>query len=586
MARRSEDESSVSVYQGRYHRTLGKVVDPHDKLVAKKFLLGTDKPAAEVANRLLEQLWNSVVAEHAAAEHLVKKMKGRLGDVNRIAGDVDYQRLRRVDRGPVWRKESLAIAEAIRKGQREVVVEVGNDANEPCKYIERIADLRREYNVIAFVPGSAELYAAGQRDLAAEAEQIGAESTQKVQELSSLAQAALPIVTGQTFYQALDAYAKYAVQKSTKAFGRHDAACALRLKDSHLDIPLSQFGISAMETIAAYWAGRPLAKKTGKPVALDTVTNHLKTARRFIKWLHRTDAFAWTKPVDADDVLRVRIAGLRNVKEIAALRNGVAVWQIDELATIYRYASDRERLLILLGLNCGFAHAEICTLRRDEIVDVTGGRVVKRVRHKSQVYGEFVLWPETVTATGWFVKWMRGSSPNPQGTENPSEYLMVTRQGRCYDRQQIANMWNQLLDRVQVDHPNFRRLPFKCLRKTAGQLIRERSDGEISGVFLCHGQAVASDSLADVYTNRPFNKVAATLALVRRDLQPMFDAVPDAFTRKPGSSPNISLGKIDAIRTLHAEGITQSDIGRATGVTSETVRRWIDRGETHSSKGL
>jgi hypothetical protein len=129
-------------------------------------------------------------------------------------------------------------------------------------------------------------------------------------------------------------------------------------------------------------------------VALATVTNHLKTARRFIKWLHRSDAFQWTKPIDAEDALRVRIAGLRSNSEIAALKDGVAVWRIDEITTIYRYATDRERLLILLGLNCGFAQAEICTLRRDEIIDEKSLTTINRVRQKSQVYGEFPLWPE------------------------------------------------------------------------------------------------------------------------------------------------------------------------------------------------
>jgi hypothetical protein len=182
----------------------------------------------------------------------------------------------------------------------------------------------------------------------------------------------------------------------------------MRLKAAHADIALSQFGISTMEAIAAYWAGRPLSKKSGRPIALSTVTNQLKTTRRFVRWLHRTDAFDWSRPIDADEALQVRVANLRNRNEISALKDGVAVWTIAELATLYRYATDRERLWLLLGLNCGFTQAEICTLRNDEIVQIPGGPVVKRVRHKSQVYGEFSLWPETVAGVGWFSKWLRG----------------------------------------------------------------------------------------------------------------------------------------------------------------------------------
>jgi hypothetical protein len=57
-------------------------------------------------------------------------------------------------------------------------------------------------------------------------------------------------------------------------------------------------------------------------------------------------------------------------------------------------------------------------------------------------------------------------------------------------------------------------LPFKHLRKTAAQLVRNVSDGEIAGTFLSHGTPVASDELADRYSNRPFDRVSKALSLV------------------------------------------------------------------------
>ncbi len=56
---------------------------------------------------------------------------------------------------------------------------------------------------------------------------------------------------------------------------------------------------------------------------------------------------------------------------------------------------------------------------------------------------------------------------------------------------------------VRKDHAAFKALSFGKLRKTAGDLVKRFSDGEVSGVFLCHGTPVPSDSLQDVYTNRP-----------------------------------------------------------------------------------
>lgn len=573
MARRSALNGQVSSYKGRFHRTLGKVLNERGELVPKKFLLGTDRRLAESANLRLQRLWEEVVAEHQAAVQWMQRWGGRLGDADLITGETDHGQLRRLDPGPRWRAESLRIAEAVRRGEHEVTVEIGADVNRPTAYVERVAALRRTYSVVSFMPASTGLYLAGQQLMAGEAREL----VSQAEELSAQAQVPLPAATGQTLYQALDAYATSALRKNPNESGKGEANCARRLKDAHADVPLEQFGIAAMEVIAAYWASRPPSKKSGRPVALGTITNHLKTARRFIQWLHRSDAFAWSKPIDAEVALRVRVKRLRNDAELAALSRGVAHWTVDELTTLYRYATNRERFLILWGLNCGFAQSEFCTLRHDEVVrgDAVAtaegaAATVKRIRRKTQIYGEFALWPETVEALEWFVRWNECAavSREDQG------FVMITQEGRRYDRQRLANIWNRLLDRVQADDSAFRRLPFKHLRKTAGQMIKRRSDGEIAGVFLCHGTPVATDELSDAYTNRPFNKVAEALALVREDLRPMLDAAPDAFTQKPASSPNVTRATIERIRELHASDVCGAEIARRTGVTAQTVRRW------------
>ncbi|MGA2497437.1 MAG: tyrosine-type recombinase/integrase [Tepidisphaeraceae bacterium] len=504
--------SSVSVYKGRYHRTIGKVLNERGDLVPRKFLLGTDRLMAEIANHLLDKLWDEVVAEHEDALRFQRDLGGRLGDSNSITGEVDVQRLRKLDQGPVWRAESLLIAEAIRRGQREIVVQTGRDVENHAAYLERIAYLRRTYSVIAFIPASPPLYAAGQEALAADAKEL----VEQAQTITTIAQTPLPVAMGQTLHQAMDAYAQYAAKRDTRESSQREAAGAKRLKQSHPDIPLGQFGISSLERIAAYWASRPNAKNTRRPMALDSITDILKTARRFVRWLHRSEQFIWTKPVDAEDSLRVNVERLRTNAEIAALGRGVQVWTIEELAQLYRHATDQDRLFLLLGLNCGFAQAEIFSLRIDEI-KLRPSPAITRIRRKNRVPGVFALWPETATAIDWFLR----QRPTVSGPD--SEIMMITKNGHPFDRQRIAIAWMRLIDRVQAAQPGFRRLSFKHLRKTAGQLVRDRSNGEIAGVFLCHGQAVATDDLADVYTNRPFDKVGATLAIVHRDLLPMFE---------------------------------------------------------------
>lgn len=223
---------------------------------------------------------------------------------------------------------------------------------------------------------------------------------------------------------------------------------------------------------------------------------------------------------------------------------------------------------MLLGLNCAFAQAEICTLRHDEIDREAKPAIIKRIRRKTRVYGEFVLWPETTAAIEWFLSQRRAvRSAQPR-------YVMVSAQGRPFDRQRIANAWNGLLRRVAKCHGDFRALSFKHLRKTAGQLVRQAADGEIMGVFLCHGRAAITDDLADRCSNRPFDKVWAALNHVRGRLQPMFETAADAFSRPQGRSPNLERRRIEAIREWTARGVAPAAIAGEFDVPERVVRRW------------
>lgn len=114
----------------------------------------------------------------------------------------------------------------------------------------------------------------------------------------------------------------------------------------------------------------------------------------------------------------------------------------------------------------------------------------------------------------------------------PDSPLFLNGRGERFDKptrkgnrnQQIPNQFGRLLSRIRADDHEVTSLSFGKLRKTAADLMRRFSDGEVSGVFLCHGQPVRTDNLADVYTNRPFGKVFATLRLVEEHLKAVFEA--------------------------------------------------------------
>ena len=114
----------------------------------------------------------------------------------------------------------------------------------------------------------------------------------------------------------------------------------------------------------------------------------------------------------------------------------------------------------------------------------------------------------------------------------------------------IANLWNaDLTRRIRKSKTEFRVLSFNKIRKTAGNMIRDLSDGEVAGVFLCHGEPVRTDSLIDIYTNRPFAKVFKAIRLARERLQPVFEFHAEWPDERKKGGLNISLAKVEQIQT-------------------------------------
>ena len=223
----------------------------------------------------------------------------------------------------------------------------------------------------------------------------------------------------------------------------------------------------------------------------------------------------------------------------------VETYTPEELAVLYTAASPLMRLFILLGLNCGFAAAESGTLEEAEILlyhrhpeagryGITSSRQdswIRRLRHKTDVYGEWKLWPHTVLGLRWAMERRRR-------IETKEKSLLVTARGESYGRattggnknSRVRSLWVSLIDRaIKPYHSSFRFLPFKQLRKTGGEMVRRFADGETQGIFLCHGKPVRTDQLADMYSNRPFYRVFEALDKIEEHLAPLWAACPDPF---------------------------------------------------------
>jgi hypothetical protein len=367
---------------GQYARQIGWLTGRSGQ---RKFRLGRDLQKAELAHYKLGLLWQVVVDQH-------ERQQVPAGTFSPPADAPER---------PVWNEEALTVAEAIRKHHHDIRVGPGEHDRGDAAYLTRLDLLRQQYgHLIQIVPADEEAAERGR-----EAHRGHAEHRSRQARVNArIADIPVPSgVTGRNLYEALDAYGVQAQEHNPKEGGRVEAANARRLKNAIHDMDLGEFGYTSMERIRNYWAARPEAmtrggKGSGKPISITTVDNHLSTARRFVRWLDRSDTFDWELPRHGLDALKANLRRLRTDAELAKRRHGVKVLTVPQLATIYRHATDFERLLFLLGLNAAMAQVEIQTLRWDEVEP----GVIKRIRRKSGVYAEFALWPETQKAIDWW----------------------------------------------------------------------------------------------------------------------------------------------------------------------------------------
>jgi len=550
---------------GRYYRNLGWERDRETGEYSQpKFWLGKDDIQADRRCQRLEELWEKVEELWAT---------GSRGACDR----------------PVWDAFTLHVAKQLARGEWQVAVEWNGES--PAAYAQKLNTLASRYPCLQFIPEDNTRYIAGQLYN----EQITDASVTQVlgaaRELGYAARA--PIYDGQgTIHQAFDAYIAWLKDHKRRAWINTQIQQVERLKEKHADIPLSALDFDACEAMVRLWRNRPMVKGKDKPIAAKTAENHIKQLMAFFRWLHRSQLFSWRKPEDLDQI-DTRVPRLPEELQAVADSEQVETITREELCVLNEYATPLERVLLLLGLNCGFGAAESGTLLLNQIylfqphpkANMIGFETspkdsfIRRVRLKNGVYGEHLLWPQTVEGLQWAV-----ARRQKIGNATSDAVLLVSEQGEplFHDTEsgnvgrRIQNLWyGGLLRRVCKDHPSFRTLSFGKLRKTAGNLVRRFSDGETQGVFLCHGQPVKSDELSDIYANRDFAKVFAAIRVVGEYLQSVFNAAPkDPFANPMRQTKGRTVGK--KIHQLKAQGVPVAKIARQVGLSRNAVYRRLD----------
>ena len=535
-----------------------------------KFYLGREEQKAMLASLRLEQLWEQVSSWWEALDPVEK--------------DTDR---------PVWDELTLTIAEAVRNGEAIARVPLPPDLRESPEDGVGVSlwldDIRKSYPVV-------------QIELASEkaAQSAAAADRQFAESMIETGRELLCVERGgETLHAALDAYTRWigtkylGVDKRVTAWGGTRTRQVAFIRSNLPDCPLGELNSQRVEEYIDVLRLRPNGQ-SGNPVSVSWTSNCIKQFRHFLRWLHKTPEFRWKRPIDLE-LTPVRIPLSAQEKSALVRSTQVQTYTIEELRRLWEYASPFQRLLILLALNCGFGRAEVASLELAEVLshqkhpnerevgypsrEEDGW--IRRVRHKTGVYGEWKLWPETVAAVQWWLR-QRAAIVLALGVTT----LLVTRKGQRYDAPtkgnnancRIPNSWLHLLDRIRKDHPDFRRLSYNKLRKTGGNLVRAEAGGEVAAVFLCHGSPVKSDDLLEAYTNRPFAKVFEAIDRVGERLRPLWACVSVPFPeRRQRGGPTISPGKINRIQAMKRQGYKVGYIAEQVGVSTETVRRWAKR---------
>jgi integrase len=540
---------------GIFYRELGwKQGKEPGKFRQHKFYLGGDLTEAQVRYLRLSQVWEAT-----------EKRWVREGESGR----------------PLWDETTLAIAQAVSRGESECRLELPRwaivDESDAATMVCWLQDLQKDFYMIRLSLTDEEMQSSGEREWHDHGARLIAHGQKLMQKN-----------VRQTLHEALDAFGEYLRQRYSDNAGLLSltgqvAAKEIPLLKSHIkDMPLGDFDLEAIDAWVDYWSKRPITKRN-KPAAPKTCTNAIKRIRMFIRWLHRAKEWDWRKPEDYEVMpVKVKVSAV----ELARRASGdqVETYTEAELATLWKHAKPKERLYMLLALNTGAGIAEIASLQTNEIhLDKshrkygTPGNWIMRIRLKTGVYGEWRLWDQTVEAIRWYL----GVRPkNGQTalvlTEDGDPVLDQTAGGNR--AQTIPNTWGRVVARVRkLEDKEFRKLSFNKLRKTAINAIRDIAGGEVAGVFACHGKPVPTDGLLDLYSNRDFRRVHDACVKWGERLAPMFAQVPEPFVpaKRKHRKPDAIVEKRRRVVELRDQGKTLAQIGEEMGLSIGAVRNHL-----------
>ncbi len=218
-----------------------------------------------------------------------------------------------------------------------------------------------------------------------------------------------------------------------------------------------------------------------------TVKGRLMDLRRMLKWFYDSDfGQGHVRPTHFDEVFSVR----------NAVRADVKPYGMELLKALLVRANDRERLYIMLALNCGMYQSDMSRLTLDEINIDEGYAFWDREKEPLNPFKvRHDFWPETLRLARRFVQ-PRGARArfNTDYRYGRAEQIdcsklafvdtagsllyRITPSGKAYDK--VSRAFERLNTRLEKNDPKAHHYKFNHLRKSTNQFIREAVGRQIA----------------------------------------------------------------------------------------------------------
>ncbi|MFN3160033.1 MAG: hypothetical protein ACE37I_12020, partial [Rubinisphaera brasiliensis] len=427
----------------------------------------------------------------------------------------------RVMKDERWQPFALAAAKWLAKGVFTIRFDfpdyLSNQEDPAAEYAEQLHVFQQQFPSLHIVPTKQDVYEWGcgecrfaitdeLADLSASARTLGFVKEQDAVPDRLISGSLHEAIEG--YIAHIEATASREDENLLKSSQRKRIQYARTLKEHHENRPLYELTFDEIAKKIGYWTNRPLTKR-GTRYKPNAVRHPLKEFERFLRWLDATTQFDWQMPRGVDQISR-KITELEEDQEQAGIITK-PVYSPEELGILVRHANDFDRMLIYVGVNCAFGAAEIGRLKVNEVLvhhthefaerlhfeTTSQDSFIRLNRHKSKMFGEWLLWPQTVNSLKWGVD---------RAKRLGSRFVVVRESGnKLYDERTenaqagFANRWRKLIDRVQKSHSDFPRLPYGTLRDILPDILRHRYADEIASISLAHKTAYKPDTLLEAY---------------------------------------------------------------------------------------